>query len=82
MQLFTLNADLLKHVVASTSEAECGALFHNSQLLVPIKITLEELIHKKITTPLIPDYSTAAGFFNKEIKKLLQNLGYGISLDS
>ena len=60
---------LLKHVVASAAEAECGALFHNAQLVVPIKIILGELEHKQLNTPLISDNSTAAGFINKEIKQ-------------
>ena len=38
---------ILKHVVASAEEVECGALFHNAQLLVPIKVTLKEIEHIK-----------------------------------
>ena len=56
---------LLKHVVISAAEAEYGTLFHNSQLSVPIKVTLEELGHKKFTTPMITDNSTTSGFTNK-----------------
>ena len=44
---------ILKHAVASAAEAECGALFHNAQLLVPIKVTLEELEQIKTTTSFI-----------------------------
>ena len=36
---------ILKHVVASAAEVECGALFHNAQLLVPIKVILKEIEH-------------------------------------
>ena len=56
---------LLKHVVASAAEAEFDALFHNSQLTVPIKIILEDIVQKQLTTPLITDNSTASGFTNK-----------------
>ena len=56
---------LLKHVVTSAVEEEYGALFHNAQLLVPIKITLGELGHKQLTTPLSTDKSTSALFSNK-----------------
>ena len=50
-----IECQLLKHVVASATEEERGALFNNSQLAVPIKITLEELGYKQITTLLIND---------------------------
>ena len=53
---------LLKHVVASASESQCDALFNNSQLAVPIKIALDYLGHKQLTTPLINYNSTSAGF--------------------
>ena len=60
-----VECQLLKHVVASTTEAECGTLFHNTQLAVPIKKILKELGHKQLTTPPITDKSTAAVFYNK-----------------
>ena len=64
-----IKSQFMKHVAASAAEAACGALFHNAQLLVPIKITLEEFIHKHLTTPLITNNSTEALFDNKEIKQ-------------
>ena len=62
---------LLKHVVASAIEVECGALFHNSQLAVPIKIILDELGNKQLNMPLITDNTTATILPNKEMKKKL-----------
>ena len=53
-----VECQLMKHVVASATEAERGALFNNPQLAVPIKIILEELGHKQLTTPLITDNPT------------------------
>ena len=64
-----IECQLLKHVIDRASEAKCSAIFHNAQLAVPIKITLEDVGHKKLTTPLIHDTSTASGFSNKEIKR-------------
>ena len=65
----SVKCPLLKHVVTSAAESECGALFCNAQLVVPIKVILEELGQEQLTTPLIIDNSTAAGFSNKQIKQ-------------
>ena len=56
---------ILKHVVASAEEVECGALFYNAQLALPIKVILEELGNIQTTTSFITDNSTAAEFTNK-----------------
>ena len=35
---------ILRHVVASDAKAEVGGLFHNREIAVPLRITLNELI--------------------------------------
>ena len=42
---------ILKHVAASASEAELGALFHNTQQAKIIRLTLQEMGHPRPATP-------------------------------
>lgn len=58
----------LRHVVASSAEAETGALFHNAQNIIAFRQALECLGHKQPPTPLKTDNSTACGYVNKNIK--------------
>eukprot|EP00957_Ditylum_brightwellii_P092562 7048764-Ditylum_brightwellii.AAC.1 len=46
---------IIRHVVASASEAELAALFYNAQEAVPLQTTLEEMGHPQPKTPLITD---------------------------
>ena len=59
---------LLRHIMASAAEAEIGGVFHNCQISVPIRTTLQELGHPQPPTPIQTDNSTAAGFANSTIK--------------
>ena len=52
---------IIRHVVASASEAELAALFYNAWEAVPLRIMLEEMGHPQPKTPLITDNSTAHG---------------------
>jgi hypothetical protein len=54
-------ASIIKNVVASASESEVGACFHNAQNGVPLRVTLAELGHTQPPTPLRTDNSTAFG---------------------
>jgi hypothetical protein len=52
---------IIKNVVASASESEAGACFHNAQSGAPFRVTLIELGHSHPPTPLRADNSTAFG---------------------
>ena len=57
----------LRHVVASSAEAEIGGIFHNAQQALPIRIALDALGHPQPPTPIKTDNSTAHGFIYKNI---------------
>ena len=54
-------AKVVKNVMASTAEAEVGALYTNAQEALPMRQYLEELGHKQPATPLKTDNSTVQG---------------------
>jgi hypothetical protein len=56
-------------VVASDSESEFGACFHNAQSGAPLRVTLIELGHTQPLTPLRTDNSTAYSILNETIKQ-------------
>jgi hypothetical protein len=62
-------AAVIKNVVASASESEVGACFHNAQSGAPLRVTLTELGHIQPPTPLQTDNSTAYGIVNETIKQ-------------
>jgi hypothetical protein len=62
--------NILRHVMASATQAKVGALFMNSQDTIPLRNTLIELCHPQPPTPIQTDnLSTAAGFANDTIKQ-------------
>jgi hypothetical protein len=65
---FTLCAILL-FVVASTAEAELGALFLNCKQAKKIRLTLEEMSHPQPPTPIHCDNSTTVGIANNTVKQ-------------
>ena len=60
---------LIKAVMASAAEAECGGLFMNAQEAVPIRTTLQELGHPQPPTTIRTDNSTAHGIMNRTVKQ-------------
>ena len=60
---------ILRNIMASTAEAELGALFLNCQEAVPIQINLEEMGHPQPPTPVQVDNSTALGIATGTIKQ-------------
>ena len=60
---------IMRNVMASASEAECGALFNNIKEAVSIRTTLPKMGHPQPPTPVKVDNSTAVGFANKQIKQ-------------
>jgi hypothetical protein len=57
----------LRHVVASSAEAETAGIFHNAQISMPIRYVLKQLGHPQQATPLKTDNSTAASFVHDNI---------------
>ena len=60
---------IMRHVMSSAAEAECGALFLNACQAVPLQTTLEEMGHPQPPTPIQVDNSTTSGFANRQIKQ-------------
>jgi hypothetical protein len=60
---------ILKNVMSSAAESECGGLFVNAQTGCPIQVTLEEMKHPQPATPLCTDNTTADGFANGTTKQ-------------
>ena len=58
---------ILKHAVASATEAEVGVLFQNGQTSVPLRITLHELGSTQPPTPIKIDNSAAEGIFTATV---------------
>eukprot|EP00957_Ditylum_brightwellii_P043869 3326519-Ditylum_brightwellii.AAC.1 len=52
---------IIRHVVASTSEAKLAALFYNAREAVPLRVALEEMGHKQPATTIFTDNNTAHG---------------------
>jgi hypothetical protein len=62
-------SNILRHVMSSAAEAECGALFLNAKEGTVIRTTLEEMGYPQPPTPLKTDNSTADGIANDTIKQ-------------
>jgi len=60
---------IMRNVLSSAAEAECGALFNNMKEAVALRNTLEEMGHPQPPTPVQVDNSTTNGFANKQIKQ-------------
>ena len=52
---------IIKHIMASASEAKLAAMFYNSREAIPMQITLEEMGHLQPPTNVSVDNSTAHG---------------------
>ena len=62
-------SNIMRNVMMSTSEAECGALSNNTKEAVSLRTTLHKMGHPQPPTPIEVDKSTAVGFANKQIKQ-------------
>ena len=60
---------IMMNVMASATEAEVGALFHNSQEACMLRNTLEFLGHPQPPTPIQTDNSCAEGIVNDTVKQ-------------
>ena len=54
-------SSIIKHIMASASDAELAAMFYNYRKAIPMKITLEEMDHPQPPTNVSVDNSTAHG---------------------
>jgi hypothetical protein len=61
-------AHIIKHVMASATEAELATLYIMAREAAFIRIILEELGHKQSATPLQTDNSTAEGVLNGKVQ--------------
>ena len=57
----------LRHVVASSAEAEIAGIFHNAQVAIPIRRMLKALGHPQDKTVINTDNTTAASFIKNNI---------------
>ena len=62
-------AKIIKAIMGSAAEAECGRLYMNAQEAVPFITTLEELGHKQRPISLRTNNSTANRIMNQQIKR-------------
>ena len=60
---------IIKLVAASAAEAELGALFINARESKVLRITLQELVHPQLPTPIHVDNTTAVIIVNNTIKR-------------
>ena len=54
-------SSIIKHIMASASEAELAAMFYNSREAIPLRVTLEEMGHPQPATQITVDNQTAHG---------------------
>jgi hypothetical protein len=66
---FYVNATIMKFMVASTAEAELGALFHNCQDGIIFRKTLVDMGHPQPKTPVPCNNMTAVRITNNTIKR-------------
>jgi hypothetical protein len=60
---------IMRNLMSSAAEAECGALINNTKEGVPLRITLEEMGHPQPPTPVQVDNSTTNGFANTQLRQ-------------
>jgi hypothetical protein len=60
---------IMRNVMSSAAEAECGALFNNTKEAVPLRTSLAEMGHPQPPTPVDVDNSTTVGFANTNMKQ-------------
>ena len=64
-----IESKTLRHVVASSAEAEVAGIFHNAQTALSIRTILNALGHPQPPTPIKTDNSTAHGFVHDNINQ-------------
>jgi hypothetical protein len=64
-----ITSNIMRNVMASATEAEVGAIFHNAQDGEMLRTTLEELGHPQPATPIQTDNAVAEGIINDKVKQ-------------
>ena len=64
-----VNAKIIKNIMSSASEAKSGGLYMNAKVAVPMRMTLAELRHPQLPTPIRTDNSTINGIVNSTIRQ-------------
>ena len=62
-------AKILKMVVASVTDADIAALYHNARAIVPLRVKYEELGHPQPVTPIRADNIIANGILNRTVEQ-------------
>ena len=60
-------SNIMRNVVASASEAECGAIFNNTKEALSLCTTIHKMGNPQPPSPLEVNNSTAVGFANKKL---------------
>jgi hypothetical protein len=66
---FHVVSNIMRNVLASATEAEVGALFHNAQDGAMFRTTLEEMGYPQPPTPIKTDNAAAEGIINDKVKQ-------------
>jgi hypothetical protein len=64
-----ITSKIMRHVLASATEAEVGALFYNAQEACVIRQTLQDLGFPQPATPIQTDNACAEGILNETVKQ-------------
>jgi hypothetical protein len=59
----------MRNVMASSTEAELAALFHNARDGIPLRTALIEMGHSRAQTPIQTDNACATGIANETVKQ-------------
>jgi hypothetical protein len=62
-------SSITRNVMASATEAELSAVFHNARDCVPLRLALAEMGHPQAATPIQTDNACAAGIANETVKQ-------------
>ena len=67
-------------MIAAELEAECGALYNNSKIFIPLCMTIEDIIWTQVITPTTKDNSTAYDVIKKSSNQKQISLGIEVLL--
>jgi hypothetical protein len=62
-------SSIMRNVMASATEADLGAVFHNARDCIPLRTALQEMGHPQAATPIQTDNACAAGIANETVKQ-------------
>ena len=56
---------IIKHVMSSASKEETAKMFYNFKAALPLRVSLEDMVHEQPKTPVITDNTTSCGLIKK-----------------